>query len=113
LSLQAGADAIPHNFLTEEDPMDRPKRTSTASISHAGLNRGAYSLFNLGCFRDHLVTEKAPKVCEFGQATSFRDDVIQPHWLYAFRAIWCGFDGHAQKVGATSWLSAWPHAAQR
>jgi hypothetical protein len=36
---------------------------------------------------------------EFGQAVGFWDDMIKPHWLYAFRAIWCGFDGHAQKVG--------------
>ena len=66
----------------------------------------------LDCRGGHLVAEKAPKGSEFGQAAAFWDDVIQPHWLYAFRAIWWG-DGHAQKVGATSWLSAWPHAAQR
>jgi hypothetical protein len=67
----------------------------------------------LGRRGGHLIAEKAPKGAEFGQAAAFWDDVIQLHWLYAFWAIWRGFDGHAQKVGARSWLSAWPHAAQR
>jgi hypothetical protein len=46
--------------------MDRPKRSATAAVSHVGLNGGAHSLFHLGCFRDHLVAEKAPKGSEFG-----------------------------------------------
>jgi hypothetical protein len=64
--------------------MDRPKRSATAAVSHVGLNGGAHSLFHLGCFRDHLVAELSS-----------------------------GLDDHAQKLGATSWLSEWPHAAQR